>query len=67
MTQSHHHGQNRQAISARRAPSQPSTCHAHPIKKHRPRPTKQGRGRDLSVDSLFEEHYAHSNYTSVTI
>ena len=45
-------GQDRQAISARCAPSQPGTRGAPPINKSRPRPTKQGRGRGFeSVSS----------------
>ena len=40
-----HCGQDRQAISARCAPSQPGTRGAPPINKSQPRPTNQGRGQ----------------------
>ena len=56
-----HRRQDRKTISARRAPSQPGTLHAHPIKKHRPRPTIQGRGRGYqSVRSARHERHSHS-------
>ena len=54
-------GQDRQAISARCAPSQPGTRGAPPINKSRPRPTNQGRGRGFeSVRSAEGERHSHS-------
>lgn len=61
-------GQDRQAISARCAPSQPGTRGAPPINKSQPRPTNQGRGQcsgqrirttESITSTLWSNSYIH--------